>query len=53
MRSERANCGKAAPKMSIRRHQVMKVYEDLIGHLYGDDPIEHEAADGAHKQEAA
>ena len=41
------------PKMSIRRHQVMKVYEDLIGHLYGDDPIEHEAADGAHKQEAA
>jgi long-chain acyl-CoA synthetase len=37
------------PKMSIRRHMVMKTYEDLIGHLYGDDPIVTEAADGAHK----
>jgi hypothetical protein len=35
--------------MSIRRHMVMKTYEDLIGHLYGDDPIVTEAADGAHK----
>lgn len=37
------------PKMSIRRHKVLKTYEDLIGHLYGDDPIVTEAADGAHK----
>lgn len=37
------------PKMSIRRHKVVEVYEDLISHLYGDDPIVTEAADGAHK----
>lgn len=41
------------PKMSIRRHKVMQAYEDVISHLYGDDPIITEAADGAHHQEAA
>lgn len=36
------------PKMSIRRHKVVDFYENLIGHLYGDDPIvdSTEAADG-------
>jgi long-chain acyl-CoA synthetase len=40
------------PKMSIRRHKVMEAYEDLISHLYGDDPIVANAADGAHKEAA-
>jgi long-chain acyl-CoA synthetase len=40
------------PKMSIRRHKVMQAYEDVVSHLYGDDPIVTEAADGAHKQAA-
>jgi long-chain acyl-CoA synthetase len=40
------------PKMSIRRHKVMEAYEDLICHLYGDDPIVTSAADGAHKEAA-
>jgi long-chain acyl-CoA synthetase len=35
------------PKMSIRRHVVMKSYEELISHLYDHDPIITEAADGA------
>jgi long-chain acyl-CoA synthetase len=26
------------PKMSIRRHKVVEVYEDVIGNLYGDEP---------------
>jgi len=37
------------PKMSIRRHIVMKVYEELISHMYDGDPIVTEAADGALK----
>ena len=40
------------PKMSIRRHKVMEAYEDLISHLYGDDPIVTEAVDGAQKEPA-
>jgi long-chain acyl-CoA synthetase len=40
------------PKMSIRRHKVMEAYEELISHLYGDDPIVTEAADGAKKEAA-
>jgi len=41
------------PKMSIRRHKVIETYESLIGEMFGDDPIVTEAADGAHKEEAA
>lgn len=40
------------PKMSIRRHVVMKTYEELISQLYNDDPIITEAADGAVRQAA-
>jgi len=41
------------PKMSIRRHKVMKTYEDLICQMYGDVPNVPEAADGAHDHETA
>ena len=34
------------PKMSIRRHQVIQTYADLIAHLYGDEES------GAQKQVA-
>lgn len=27
------------PKMSIRRHKVVEAYEDVIAHLYGEDPV--------------
>jgi long-chain acyl-CoA synthetase len=40
------------PKLSIRRHKVMQAYEDVISHLYGDDPVVTVAADGAHKEAA-
>jgi long-chain acyl-CoA synthetase len=40
------------PKMSIRRHVVMDAYEELISHMYGDDPIVTEAADGAIREAA-
>ena len=40
------------PKMSIRRHKVMEAYGDLISHLYGDDPMVTEAADGSRKEVA-
>lgn len=40
------------PKMSIRRHKVMEAYEELISHMYDDDPIVTEAADG-HLRQAA
>jgi long-chain acyl-CoA synthetase len=33
------------PKMSIRRHKVIKTYGDSISHMYGDDPVVAEAAD--------
>jgi long-chain acyl-CoA synthetase len=40
------------PKMSIRRHKVMQAYEDLISHLYGDDPFQKQVADLAKEQAA-
>jgi len=40
------------PKMSIRRHKVMDAYEELISHMYDDDPIVTEAADGALREAA-
>eukprot|EP00586_Coscinodiscus_wailesii_P005892 CAMPEP_0172488806 /NCGR_PEP_ID=MMETSP1066-20121228/18529_1 /TAXON_ID=671091 /ORGANISM="Coscinodiscus wailesii, Strain CCMP2513" /LENGTH=676 /DNA_ID=CAMNT_0013256273 /DNA_START=120 /DNA_END=2150 /DNA_ORIENTATION=+ len=39
------------PKMSIRRHKVIKAYEDVINHLYGDEPIVAGSADGSHPEE--
>ena len=39
------------PKMSIKRHKVMQAYEDLVNHLYGDDPVAPEVFD-ADRQEA-
>jgi len=41
------------PKMSIRRHMVIRAYEDEIAHMYGDEEIiDHlEPADGAHHEE--
>eukprot|EP00566_Odontella_aurita_P007126 CAMPEP_0113538672 /NCGR_PEP_ID=MMETSP0015_2-20120614/7495_1 /TAXON_ID=2838 /ORGANISM="Odontella" /LENGTH=741 /DNA_ID=CAMNT_0000438271 /DNA_START=484 /DNA_END=2709 /DNA_ORIENTATION=+ /assembly_acc=CAM_ASM_000160 len=38
------------PKMSIRRHVVLRTYEDAIAHMYGDEAIvDHlEPADGGH-----
>jgi len=38
------------PKMSIRRKIVIKTYEDIIGHMYGDDEFSSGAYDG-HKEE--
>jgi long-chain acyl-CoA synthetase len=40
------------PKMSIRRHKMMEAYKDLISHLYGDDSVVTEAADGVHRKAA-
>ncbi|KAG7374459.1 long-chain-fatty-acid-CoA ligase [Nitzschia inconspicua] len=31
------------PKMSIRRHNVVDAYSDVIAHLYGDEPVVSEA----------
>eukprot|EP00978_Attheya_sp_CCMP212_P044640 scaffold317096_cov51-Attheya_sp.AAC.2 len=39
------------PKMSIRRHMVMKTYEDVIAHLYGDEIVVPYSADGVHHEE--
>lgn len=42
------------PKMSVRRHKVMEAYEDVISHLYGDEPvINHVAAPADSREEAA
>ena len=43
------------PKMSIRRHMVIRAYEDEIANMYGDeDIIDHlEPADGAHHEKEA
>ena len=38
------------PKLSIRRHKVMEAYEDLINHLYGEDPLTAESADGMYER---
>ena len=40
------------PKRSIRRHTVMEAYKHLISHLYGDDPVVTQAADGVHRKAA-
>jgi long-chain acyl-CoA synthetase len=40
------------PKMSIRRHKVMEAYEDLISHLYSDDPVVTQAVAGVHRKAA-
>mmetsp|Transcript_20440 Transcript_20440/g.49151 ORF Transcript_20440/g.49151 Transcript_20440/m.49151 type:complete len:695 (-) Transcript_20440:118-2202(-) len=39
------------PKMSIRRKNVIKSYEDIIGHMYGEDQFSSGAYDGGHKEE--
>ena len=39
------------PKMSIRRMNVIKYYEDIIGYMYGDDGFSSGAYDG-HKEAA-
>ena len=39
------------PKMSIRRMNVIKHYEDIIGYMYGDDGFSSGAYDG-HKEAA-
>jgi hypothetical protein len=31
--------------MSIHRHKVIQTYGDIIGHMYGDDPIVTVASD--------
>jgi long-chain acyl-CoA synthetase len=42
------------PKMSVRRHKVMEAYEDVISHLYGDEPVEsNETIHANSRQEAA
>ncbi|KAL7515412.1 hypothetical protein ACHAXN_013101 [Cyclotella atomus] len=41
------------PKMSIRRKIVIKHYEDIIGHMYGDDAFASGAYDGASNHEKA
>jgi len=38
------------PKMSIRRHMVVKAYEDVIANMYGDE-ILTDATDGACREE--
>lgn len=40
------------PKMSIRRHKVIETYQDVIAHLYGDEPVVADSAEGAHKEAA-
>mmetsp|Transcript_41440 Transcript_41440/g.76533 ORF Transcript_41440/g.76533 Transcript_41440/m.76533 type:complete len:713 (-) Transcript_41440:241-2379(-) len=41
------------PKMSVRRHVVIRTYEETIAHMYGDEAIvdKLEPADGGHHQE--
>lgn len=41
------------PKMSIRRHKVMEAYEDVISHLYGDEPVQSHSTISSHRTEAA
>jgi len=38
------------PKMSIRRHIVIKAYEDVVSNLYGDNVVA-DATDGASREE--
>jgi long-chain acyl-CoA synthetase len=40
------------PKMSIRRHNVLEAYKDVIAHLYGDDPAAAETTDSQVQQAA-
>mmetsp|Transcript_25308 Transcript_25308/g.36722 ORF Transcript_25308/g.36722 Transcript_25308/m.36722 type:complete len:722 (+) Transcript_25308:354-2519(+) len=39
------------PKMSIRRHMVVKTYENLIARMYGDDNMTTAATDGVNHDE--
>lgn len=39
------------PKMSIRRKIVIRHYEDIISHMYGDQDMDSGAYDGSHKDE--
>ena len=41
------------PKMSIRRHKVMEAYEDVISHLYGDEPVQSDTHDSTLAKEQA
>lgn len=41
------------PKMSIRRHNVLEAYKDVIAHLYGEEPTAKEATDSQDQREAA
>uniref|UniRef100_A0A7R9WQU6 AMP-dependent synthetase/ligase domain-containing protein n=1 Tax=Craspedostauros australis TaxID=1486917 RepID=A0A7R9WQU6_9STRA len=38
------------PKMSIRRHKVMQAYEDVIAHLYDEEPVSSNNAGKVHRQ---
>jgi long-chain acyl-CoA synthetase len=40
------------PKMSIRRHMVIRTYQDVIAHMYGDDIVSG-AGDGSAKENQA
>lgn len=40
-------------KMSIRRHKVMQTYADLISHLYSDESVAPDSAEGMKKEEKA
>mmetsp|Transcript_4379 Transcript_4379/g.8938 ORF Transcript_4379/g.8938 Transcript_4379/m.8938 type:complete len:698 (-) Transcript_4379:42-2135(-) len=39
------------PKMSIRRKIVIRHYEEIISHMYGDQNMDSGAYDGSHKDE--
>ena len=41
------------PKMSIRRHMVMKEYEDIIARMFGDDPTIAASSDGSQGEKNA
>lgn len=40
------------PKMSVRKHNVVQTYNDVIGSLYGDEPVVDNSSDEV-KHEAA
>ena len=40
------------PKMSIRRHKVVEVYQDLISHLYDDGQVSTDSSESLQKEAA-
>jgi long-chain acyl-CoA synthetase len=41
------------PKMSVRRHNVVAAYKDVIAHLYGEEPVSDAEEDAEGSKEVA